>query len=102
MHRFEVWAPLAKSLSVQINGNAIPMNGPDSQGWWRCKVDDAGPGTDYGYLIDDDPKPYPDPRSQWQPNGVHGLSRDRSQARGTVVSAGRREVQGRSASEREA
>ena len=75
MHRFEVWAPLAKSLSVQINDHAIPMNGPDSQGWWRCKVDDAGPGTDYGYLIDDDRTPYPDPRSQWQPNGVHGLSR---------------------------
>jgi maltooligosyltrehalose trehalohydrolase len=75
MHRFEVWAPLAKSLSVQIDGNAIPMNGPDSQGWWRVKVDSAGPGTDYGYLIDDDPKPYPDPRSQWQPDGVHGLSR---------------------------
>ena len=75
MHRFEVWAPLAKSLSVQIDGNAIPMNGPDSQGWWRVKVDSAGPGTDFGYLIDDDPKPYPDPRSQWQPDGVHGLSR---------------------------
>ena len=38
MHRFEVWAPLAKSLSVQINDRAIPMNGPDNQGWWRVKV----------------------------------------------------------------
>jgi len=75
MQRFEVWAPLAKSLSVQINDRAIPMNGPDGQGWWRIKIDDAGPGTDYGFLIDDDPKPYPDPRSQWQPNGVHALSR---------------------------
>jgi maltooligosyltrehalose trehalohydrolase len=75
MHRFEVWAPLAKSLSVQISGDATPMTGPDGQGWWRAKVDSAGPGTDYGYLMDDDPKPYPDPRSQWQPNGVHGLSR---------------------------
>jgi maltooligosyltrehalose trehalohydrolase len=75
MHRFEVWAPVAKSVSVQINNRAIPMSGPDSQGWWRVKADSASPGTDYGYLIDDDPKPYPDPRSQWQPNGVHGLSR---------------------------
>jgi len=75
MHRFEVWAPLAKSLSIQIDGNAIPMNGPDGQGRWRVKVDSAGPGTDYGYLIDEDPTPYPDPRSQWQPNGVHALSR---------------------------
>src|SRR3569833_4749116 len=75
MQRFEVWAPLAKSLSVQTNDRAIPMNGPDGQGWWRIKIDDAGPGTDYGFLIDGDPKPYPDPRSQWQPNGVHALSR---------------------------
>jgi len=75
MHRFEVWAPFAKSLSVQVNGDTVPMNGPDSQGWWRAGVDNAGPGTEYGYVIDDDSKPYPDPRSQWQPNGVHGLSR---------------------------
>jgi maltooligosyltrehalose trehalohydrolase len=75
MHRFEVWAPFAKSLSVQVNGDTVPMSGPDSQGWWRANVDNGGPGTDYGYVIDDDSKPYPDPRSQWQPNGVHGLSR---------------------------
>ena len=31
-------------------------------------------------MIDDDPTPYPDPRSQWQPNGVHGLSRVYDQA----------------------
>lgn len=75
MHRFEIWAPAAKSLSTQINDRVISMNGPDGQGWWRIEVDSAGPGTEYGYLIDDDPNVYPDPRSQWQPNGVHGLSR---------------------------
>ena len=51
------------------------MDGPDSHGWWKLDVERAGPGTDYGFLIDDDAKPYPDPRSQWQPNGVHELSR---------------------------
>ena len=40
----------------------------------------AGPGSDYGFVIDDDAKVYPDPRSQWQPNGVHGLSRVYDQA----------------------
>ena len=30
---------------------------------------------DYGFRLDDDPGIYPDPRSAWQPNGVHGLSR---------------------------
>ena len=75
MHRFEVWAPLAKLLSVQIDGVALPMNGPDDKGWWCISLDSAGPGADYGYLIEQDPKAYPDPRSQWQPNGVHALSR---------------------------
>lgn len=51
------------------------MQGPDEHNWWRATVSDAGPGMDYGFLIDEDEKPYPDPRSQWQPNGVHGLSR---------------------------
>jgi maltooligosyltrehalose trehalohydrolase len=51
------------------------MNGPDDRGWWSVEVADAGPGGNYGFLIDEDRKVYPDPRSQWQPNGVHGLSR---------------------------
>jgi maltooligosyltrehalose trehalohydrolase len=75
MHQFEVWAPLAKAVSVQLDGQPHPMNGPDDQGWWRLKVEAAGPGTDYAYLIDQDRTPYPDPQSRWQPSGVHGLSR---------------------------
>ena len=51
------------------------MQGPDHRRWWRLDVGTAGPGSDYGFRIDDDPRIYPDPRSQWQPNGVHGLSR---------------------------
>jgi maltooligosyltrehalose trehalohydrolase len=51
------------------------MQGPDEQGWWWLEADDAGAGTNYGYLIDDDDTLYPDPRSQSQPNGVHGMSR---------------------------
>ncbi len=51
------------------------MQGPDDDGWWWSEVDNAKRGTDYGFLIDDDPKAYPDPRSLWQPQGVHSLSR---------------------------
>jgi 1,4-alpha-glucan branching enzyme len=40
-------------------------------GWWRATHE----GTDYGFLLDDDEQPLPDPRSRWQPHGVHGLSR---------------------------
>src|SRR5690606_33161077 len=31
--------------------------------------------VDYGFLIDDETVPRPDPRSRRQPSGVHGLSR---------------------------
>ena len=41
MHRFEVWAPLAKSMAVGVNDVALPMRGPDNQGWWRLDVSDA-------------------------------------------------------------
>jgi len=80
MHRFEVWAPQAKKLAVSVGSAALAMttlamNGPDEHGWWGLEVADAAQGSDYGYLIDDDAKPYPDPRSLCQPNGVHGLSR---------------------------
>lgn len=75
MHRFAVWSPLAKHLSACVAGKSLAMDGPDERGWWRLEVNDAGHGTDYGFLLDDDPKVYPDPRSAWQPEGVHGLSR---------------------------
>ena len=80
MHEFKVWAPLAKRVSVESNGVAHAMQGPSIDGWFMCAVSDAGAGTDYGFLLDRDPKPYPDPRSQWQPNGVHALSRVYEQA----------------------
>ncbi len=75
MHRFKVWAPLANSLSVQVNGKPFPMTGPDDEGWWFADVKSADHGTDYGFLINEAETPYPDPRSQWQPSGVHALSR---------------------------
>jgi maltooligosyltrehalose trehalohydrolase len=62
-------------MSVEAGDVQYVMEGPDDRDWWSCQVENAGPGTDYGFLLDDDPRPYPDPRSEWQPNGVHGLSR---------------------------
>jgi maltooligosyltrehalose trehalohydrolase len=75
MYTFAVWAPNAKRMAVQAREERAPMHGPDAHGWWSADVQSAGPGTDYGFVIDDDKKPYPDPRSRWQPNGVHSLSR---------------------------
>lgn len=75
MHLFNVWAPRAESLSVEVGGESLPMSGPDEGGWWSLSVETAGPETDHGFLIDKDCRALPDPRSLWQPYGVHGLSR---------------------------
>jgi len=75
MHHFEIWAPLAGKVAVKLNSATLPMKGPDDQGWWRVDAPEAVAGTDYCFLLDDDAKGYPDPRSQWQPQGVHGPSR---------------------------
>ena len=75
MHEFGVWAPNVNKVAVKIGEKTFPMLGPGERAWWRVAVEQAGPGTDYGFAIDDDAKAWPDPRSQWQPHGVHGLSR---------------------------
>jgi maltooligosyltrehalose trehalohydrolase len=74
MHEFTVWAPHAHSVAVAIGKERYPMSRRDDRGWWRASVEKAGPGTAYAFLLDDDPKPYPDPRSLWQPDGVHSPS----------------------------
>ncbi len=73
MATYEVWAPKAGQLRVQIDGQSYAMAARGG-GWWQG----TGPGahgTDYAYLIDDEAKALPDPRSRWQPQGVHGPSR---------------------------
>lgn len=75
MHRFSVWAPQRKSVSVRIGDTDHPMQGPSERGFWSADVEGAGHGTDYAFLLDDDPTPYPDPRSFWQPKDVHSSSR---------------------------
>ncbi|MFL6414993.1 MAG: malto-oligosyltrehalose trehalohydrolase [Bryobacteraceae bacterium] len=73
MHTFQVWAPLAESMAVQIGTKRIAMQ-PGERGWWQTSVAEANAGTDYFFVIDDgDPKP--DPRSAWQSEGVNGPSR---------------------------
>jgi maltooligosyltrehalose trehalohydrolase len=86
---FRVWAPRAETVAVRVSGRDISMNRCDrvgsdqheasskacgGRGWWQTEVADAGPGTDYGFILDGG-EPLPDPRSLWQPQGVHGPSR---------------------------
>src|ERR1035437_7615774 len=75
MREFAVWAPGAKRVSVKVGDAIYPMEGPDLRVYWKASVTDAGADSDYGFQLDDDPTVYPDPRSEWQPQGVHGLSR---------------------------
>ncbi|SJM51851.1 malto-oligosyltrehalose trehalohydrolase [Gulosibacter sp. 10] len=73
--RFDVWAPFAETLQVQIDGEAHPMRRAED-GWWRpAELEFDGAEHDYAYLLGEDPTPYPDPRSRRQPHGVHGASR---------------------------
>lgn len=88
MHRFAVWSPLAKRISLHVAGTVHPMEGPDDRGWRWLELSHATHGTDYGFLVDDDPKVYPDPRSPWQPNGVHARSRVYDHSRFTWSDAG--------------
>ncbi|HZZ49430.1 MAG TPA: malto-oligosyltrehalose trehalohydrolase [Pseudonocardia sp.] len=76
MSVFEVWAPERDRVRVQIGDGETPHELTRAEdGWWRVDILGAGPGTDYAYLIGDDPTPLPDPRSRHQPQGVHGPSR---------------------------
>jgi maltooligosyltrehalose trehalohydrolase len=74
MHRFSVWAPQPKSVAVKVDGIVYPMQAGE-HGWWHAEVESARHGSSYAFLLEDDPHPYPDPRGQWQPDGVHGFSR---------------------------
>ena len=73
MTLFEVWAP-EKSVRLRLDGTDREMERGDD-GWWRLDVPTAAPGADYAYLLSENDTPLPDPRSKWQPDGVHGPSR---------------------------
>ena len=75
MHEFKVWAPRAQQVSLKMTDQTVPMEGPSPIGWWKVQVEKADSGTDYGFLLNGDQTVYPDPRSFWQPNGVHEASR---------------------------
>jgi maltooligosyltrehalose trehalohydrolase len=70
-NRYGVWAPSAQALLLTLNGQTLPMQ-RHAEGWWRA---DRAPvhGDRYGFLVDGE-GPFPDPRSPWQPDGVHHLS----------------------------
>ena len=72
-HTFRVWAPLPSRIRLQ-HGNKQSAMTKTQDGWWQTQVELTGGATDYGFILDGE-GPFPDPRSPWQPAGVHGLSR---------------------------
>ncbi|MHA7222037.1 malto-oligosyltrehalose trehalohydrolase [Arthrobacter sp. RHLT1-20] len=89
--RFDLWAPDAESVTLLADGRKYPMSrlsggdrhaagggrhtGGGRDGWWTAAGAPASGEVAYGYLLDGDTTPLPDPRSRRQPEGVHSLSR---------------------------
>lgn len=75
--RPRVWAPSADAVELVRPGAPAPDDrvrmARSVGGWWVAEVD-LPHGTDYAYAVDGG-DPRPDPRSRWQPHGVHGASR---------------------------
>ena len=80
-----VWAPIPERVELALEGERRPMT-RDDLGWWTADVA-LPPGTDYGFVLDGE-GPFPDPRSPWQPRGVHGLSRTDDPAGSTWTDEG--------------
>ncbi|MFN2318393.1 MAG: malto-oligosyltrehalose trehalohydrolase [Dermatophilaceae bacterium] len=74
----EVWAPDAKSVEIDAVADGTEIREPLARrksGWWRWGGDPSAYAVlDYGFRVDGGTV-LPDPRSAWQPRGVHRRSR---------------------------
>lgn len=70
LQQVRLWAPTATRADAVVGGQRRPMR-PDGAEHWTI---DLPVGTDYLLSVDGG-EPRPDPRSAWQPHGVHGPSR---------------------------
>jgi maltooligosyltrehalose trehalohydrolase len=68
---FSVWAPNARSVDLVLSEQRFAL-APLADGYWQTEVT-ANARRGYRYSIDG-ADPVPDPRSRWQPDGVHGAS----------------------------
>jgi maltooligosyltrehalose trehalohydrolase len=66
-----VWAPFSGSVSLVLDRRLLQMQ-EAAKGWWASDVE-LEDGQDYQFQLDHGV--FPDPRSPWQPYGVHGPSR---------------------------
>jgi maltooligosyltrehalose trehalohydrolase len=106
--KLSVWAPSATLVELVTAGlrsalRPVPK-GADAEGrarvpvctgddgYWQIEVDESLLQRGYRYSIDGG-EPVPDPRSGWQPEGVHGASHlvDAAQLRAMRLQGGRRD-----------
>jgi maltooligosyltrehalose trehalohydrolase len=68
---FSVWAPNARSVDLVLRELRIALE-PSTDGYWQK---DVSSDTRHGYRYSiDGAAAVPDPRTRWQPDGVHGAS----------------------------
>jgi maltooligosyltrehalose trehalohydrolase len=75
---FTVWAPEKKSMTLQLigpqgGGVEIAMEKDPQEGYFSVSVEGVSAGDRY-FFLPDNGQPYPDPASDFQPEGVHGPS----------------------------
>jgi maltooligosyltrehalose trehalohydrolase len=73
MTPLRVWAPLAGRVDLVVGAERRPMRS-EGRGWWAEIAPFLAPGSEYAFALDGG-EALPDPRSAWQPHGVHGPSR---------------------------
>lgn len=73
MATIAVWAPIARKVELEAADMRAGMVAAGA-GWWTLGAPHIAHGSDYAFYVDDE-GPLPDPRSAWQPEGVHGPSR---------------------------
>src|SRR5687767_6649642 len=93
MHQFRLWAPNARSVELKLASGPVAMTEVDD-GWWSATVASRRPlanargsetsvgaaesregaVVEYSYSLDGHDATLPDPRSPWQPHGIHGPS----------------------------
>lgn len=70
--KMRVWAPSAATVDLVAGDVRVAMQRREG-GYWSVDIDASTLGNGYCYSLDGGP-PSPDPRSRWQPEGVHGPS----------------------------
>jgi maltooligosyltrehalose trehalohydrolase len=71
--KFSVWAPLAMTSVELVCADERFAMSPAADGYWLVECDPRAIAAGYRFSIDG-AAPVPDPRSAWQPEGVHGPS----------------------------